>query len=163
MKDNDKVDGRKPGSDSLVGVPKHKVATGVGAVVGAAAAGAAVGTVAGPVGTVVGAVAGAVAGGLGADAVAGSFSQADEKHWKDNFSSRPYVKAGARYQDYGPAYAYGTQASSRHGGGTFDSVETELSQGWTSARGGSTLEWDHARAATRDAYDRKVSDARRPM
>jgi hypothetical protein len=104
-----------------------------------------------------------VAGALGGDAIASSLSQEDERHWKGSFSSRPYVKPGARYQDYGPAYAYGTQAFSRHGGDPFESVEPELSQGWMTARGGSTLAWEHAKDATRDAYDRKGGSASRPM
>jgi len=43
-------------------------------------------------------------------------------------------------------------------GHSFDAIETELSHGWNTARGVSGLDWDRARNATRDAWNR-VSDA----
>ena len=132
---------RRRDDESLVGVPSHPVATGVGAVLGGAAAGAAAGSVGGPVGAVVGAAIGAVAGGLGADAVANSIDQvAEANYWRENFSNRPYVPADGRYDDYGPAYAFGAGAFERHLGRSFDEVEGELSRGWTSSRGQSRLE-----------------------
>ncbi len=134
------------------------VAGGVtGAVVGGAAAGAAAGGMTGPVGAAVGAAVGAVAG-----AVAGSRMRADptveDSYWRDNYSSRPYVRQGATYDEYAPAYRYGWDSYSRYPDRSFDEVEPELSRDWPDARGTSSLEWEHAKHASRDAWHR-MSDA----
>lgn len=138
------------------------VATGVGAVVGGAAggvaggaaAGAAVGGMTGPVGAVIGAAVGAVAGALAGKGLARAVDPvAESSYWRDNYSTRPYV-SGAGYQDYGPAYDYGVDAFSRNPNRRFDELEPELSRDWNSRRGSSSLEWDRAKHATRDAWDR---------
>jgi hypothetical protein len=147
--------------EPLVGVPSHPVAAAVGAVVAGAATGAVVGTAAGPVGTAIGAVVGAVAGGLGGDAIASSVSEAsDDAHWRDNFKSRPYVAEGSSYDDYGPAYAFGEHARRRHPSASFNEVESDLAGGWGEARRDSKLEWEHAKHAVRDAWDRTANPAR---
>jgi hypothetical protein len=142
---------------------KSNKGTGTGAVLGAAAggvaggaaAGALVGGMTGPVGAAVGAAVGAVVGAVtgrkAADPVA------EESYWRDNYSSRPYIKGGASYDDYGPAYRYGADSYSRSQGRSFDEVEPELGRNWASTRGRSSLEWEHAKHASRDAWHR-VSD-----
>jgi len=137
----------------------HPVGTGVGAVAGAVAAGAAAGTAAaGPVGTVIGAAVGAVAGGLIGKGVAEMIDpKAEDRFWRDNYSSRPYVDSGATYDDYGPAYRYGVDAAVRNPGRAFDDVDAELGTNWPSTRGTSRLEWDRAKHAARDSWQR-VSD-----
>ena len=131
----------------------HPVATGVGAL-GGAAAGAAAGTMAGPVGTVVGAVAGAVVGGLGGSAVGRAFDPAEEdRYWRENYSSEPYVESGRSYDDYGPAYTLGMTGRSTYGG-RFEEAEDRLSQEWTRQRGGSSLSWEQAREPSRAAWHR---------
>jgi hypothetical protein len=143
-----------PSDDPVVGIPSHPVATGVGAVA-AGATGAMVGSAAGPVGTVVGAVVGAVIGGLGSDAIASAVGEAhDAAYWRENYANRPYAKPGRSYDDYGPAYAYGEQARQRHGNRDFDSLAPELGQQWHAVRGPSALDWDEAKPAARDAWDR---------
>ena len=131
---------------------KGAVAGGVvGGVAGGAAAGAAAGGMTGPVGAAVGAAVGAVVG-----AVAGrrkADPAVEEAYWRDNYSTRPYV-AGGSYDDYGPAYRYGADAYSRYPDRSFDEVEPELGRGWTGARGSSSLEWERAKHASRDAWHR---------
>jgi hypothetical protein len=139
-------------------VGSHPVGPGVGALAGGAAAGAAAGTVAGPVGTVVGAAVGAVVGGLAGKGIAEAIDPtAEDAYWRDNYSSRPYVGSDASYDDYGPAYAYGVNSYSTYAGRDWDDVEPELSGRWNTMRGQSSLDWDRAKHATRDAWDR-VSD-----
>jgi len=136
----------------------HPVGVGVGAAAGGMAAGAAVGTVAGPVGTAVGAAVGAVLGGLAGKSVAELVDPTlEDAYWRDNYAQRPYVDTGASYDDYGPAYRYGVDAYTRRDGRSFDEAETDLAAGWTSARRTSQLDWDIARPAARDAWQR-VSD-----
>jgi hypothetical protein len=141
------------------------VATGVGAVLGGAAggvaggaaAGAAVGGMTGPVGLAVGAVVGAVAGALAGKGIANAVDPvAEDAYWRDNHSNRSYA-SGSDYDEYRPAYGYGVDAYTRFPNRTFDDVETELGRDWNSKRGSSSLEWNRAKQATRDAWQR-VSD-----
>lgn len=141
------------------------VATGVGAVVGGtaggvvggAAAGAALGGMTGPVGLAVGAVIGAVAGALAGKGIADAVDPvAEDAYWRDNHSNRPYAN-GTNYDDYRPAYGFGVDARSRYPDRTFDDVEPELRRDWMSKRGSSSIEWDRAKLASRDAWQR-ISD-----
>lgn len=150
-------------SDTTDKTGSHTAATGVGAalgglaggVAGGAAAGAAVGGMTGPVGAAVGAVAGAVAGALAGKGVAAAIDPVGEDtYWRDNYTSRPYITSQDTYDDYGPAYKYGVDAYSRYPDRAFDDVESDLSRDWRNARGRSSLEWDRARHATRDAWQR---------
>jgi hypothetical protein len=143
----------------------HPVAKGVGAAVGGvaggvaggAAAGAAVGGVTGPVGAAIGAVAGAAVGYMAGKGIADIDPAVEETYWRDNYLDQPYYLSGRSYDDYGPAYRYGAESYKRYPERGFDEVEPELSRDWGRARGGSTLEWEHAKHATRDAWKR-VSD-----
>ena len=124
----------------------------VGGVAGGAAAGAAAGGMTGPVGAAVGAAVGAVVG-----AIAGrrkADPTVEDAFWRDNYSTRPYVNSGATYDDYGPAYRHGVDAYTRYPDRSFDEVESDLGRDWHSARGNSSLEWEHAKHASRDAWHR---------
>ncbi len=153
------IKGASANRDPLTGTPgAHPVGTGLGAVAGGIATGAAVGTVAGPVGTAIGAAVGAVVGGLAGKGIAEQIDPTrEDAYWQENFKSRPYASGGS-YLDYGPAYAYGVTSYSRYPGRKFDDVESDLSRDWNSAKGSSSLTWDRAKLATRDAYHR-VSDS----
>ncbi|MGL6112920.1 MAG: glycine zipper domain-containing protein [Rubrivivax sp.] len=151
--DNRKLDANR---DPLTGTPgSHAVGTGIGAVVGGAAAGAATGTVAGPVGTAVGAAIGAVVGGLAGKGVAEAIDPTREHaYWSENFSGRDYVEKGSSFDDYGPAYDYGVDARGQYPGRGFDDVESDLSRDWSTRRGTSSLSWERAKHAARDAWNR---------
>jgi hypothetical protein len=138
----------------------HPVGTAVGGAAGAVATGAAVGSVAGPVGAVVGAAIGAAAGGMAGKLAADYVDpQMEDEFWRKNWSDRKYTDGGFTYdQDWGPAYRYGVDAYTRYPDRRYDEMESDLSAGWSGARGGSRLEWDRARHATREAWQR-VSDA----
>ncbi|MCR5867246.1 MAG: glycine zipper domain-containing protein [Aquincola tertiaricarbonis] len=150
-------------TDHIDDKTKHPVATGTGAVVGGvaggvaggAAAGAAVGGMTGPVGAVVGAAVGAVAGALAGKGIGKAVDPAaEETYWRDNYASRPYVTPGSTYDDYGPAYRHGVDAYSRYPDRNYDDIESDLSRDWGTSRGNSSLEWEHAKHASRDAWHR---------
>ena len=149
------TDERDLNRDPLSGTPgAHPVGVGVGAA-GGAATGAAIGALGGPVGVAVGAAVGAVAGGLAGKSVAEAIDPTvEEQYWSDNYRSRPYVTNGTDYKTYQPAYRYGWESFERYPGRSFDEVEPELQRGWDAQRGDSTLTWDNAKAATRDAWHR---------
>lgn len=154
----------------MVDVKDKGTATGVGAAVGGvaggvaggAAAGAAVGGMTGPVGAAVGAAVGAVAGALAGRGMAAD-PAVEDAYWRDNYASRPYVDSGSNYDDYAPAYRYGVDAYSRHPGRSFDDVESDLGRDWGTARGRSSLEWERAKHATRDAWQRLSDNVERAI
>jgi hypothetical protein len=142
----------------------HPIGAAAGAV-GGTLAGAVIGAAAGPVGSLAGAVAGATLGsGLGASAseaqspVVGTATPDTSTHdayWRESYAARPYIPSGANYDDYEPAYRYGTQAYLRTDHPrAWDEVEAELKSGWEDARGRSRLQWADARHAVRDAWVR---------
>ncbi len=133
----------------------HPVGTGVGGALGGAAAGAAVGTVAGPVGMAIGAAVGVVAGGLAGKGVAEAMDPTrEDSYWRDNYRDRPYVAQDSSYDDYGPAYAFGTDSANRNQGRSFEDAEPELEMQWPDRSGKSSLSWDKAREPARDAWHR---------
>jgi hypothetical protein len=113
----------------------------------------------GPLGThPLGTAPGAAAGGLAGKKIADLIDPAAElAYWRENFSSRPYVRRGATFNEYRPAYSYGIHAYSRHEGRSFEEVEPQLMREWDSAKGISSLTWEGAKLATRDAWQH-VSD-----
>ena len=142
--------------DPITGEPgSHPVGTGVGAVAGGAT-GVVIGTaVGGPVGGVVGGAIGAVAGGLAGKGVAEKVDPTVESaYWRDNYSTRPYVTKGEKFETYEPAYRYGWESRNRYAGRRFEDVETDLGRDWNNYRGDSSLTWDRAKLATRDAWHR---------
>jgi hypothetical protein len=141
----------------------HPVGTAVGGIAGAAVAGAAVGSVAGPIGAAVGAAIGAAAGGMSGKLVADFVDpQLEEAFWSKNWSDRHYIDGGFTYdQDYAPAYRYGVDAFTRYPDRHYDEFEPELAAGWHEARGTSRLDWDRARPASLDAWQRVKDQAER--
>jgi hypothetical protein len=130
------------------------VGVGAGAA-GGATAGAAVGSIAGPLGIAAGAVVGGTAGGLAGKAAAEAVNPTlEDKYWRSNYASRPYVKAGDSYDLYGPAYHYGWESYGRHEGVSFDDAETDLRRGWEAREGVAGQSWERAKHAVRDAWHR---------
>jgi hypothetical protein len=96
-----------------------------------------------------------VVGGLAGKGVAEAVDPTrEDAYWRENYSSRPYVDRGSSYSDYGPAYALGVGAVGRYPGRSFDELEPELSRQWTADGGVSTLRWDSASPAAREAWNR---------
>lgn len=156
-KDKDKTRGRDLNRDPITGQPgSHPIGTGVGAA-GGAIAGMAAGAFFGPIGMLVGTAVGAMAGGATGNAIAESVDPTGEvDYWRDNYRSRPYAKATYDYdKDYAPAYRYGVESRNRHRDRTWDtSLEADLRRGWDQTRSSSSLDWEQAKPAVRDSWDR---------
>ncbi len=83
-----------------------------------------------------------------------AYADSDER-FRTHFERAPYRGPEHQYEDFVPAYRYGTRSrfSSDFGGRMWDdTVADELRLGWNSARGSSRLDWDEAKGAVRDAY-----------
>lgn len=145
--------------DPITGAPgAHPLGVGAGAAAGGVA-GAALGAVAGPVGAAVGMVAGAVAGGLGGKGVAEVVNPTEEDaYWREEYWNRPYAEEETPYETYQPAYRTGYEGFTRYPGRRYEEVESDLQRDYESA-GKSSLDWERAKYATRDAWHR-VEDSR---
>jgi len=86
-----------------------------------------------------------------------SWNPTEEDYWRESFTDRSYAR-GASFDDYSPAYRFGTENYSRFDGASFDEVEDDLSREWEAAKGKSKLAWDKAKLAVKDAWQR-TSDA----
>lgn len=133
----------------------HPIGTAAGSGSGALAGAAVGGAVGGPVGALVGGVAGAIVGG-GAGHAAGEAVNptVEDKYWRENYNSRPYVRDNTSYDEYQPAYRAGWESATENRGRKFDEVETDVQRRYDSSRGDSKLEWNDAKEAARDAWHR---------
>jgi hypothetical protein len=75
-------------------------------------------------------------------------------HWDDNYSS-----LGGSYDDYEPAYRYGTEmrSSARYRDRSWDEVETDLKSDWESRHPGEST-WEKFKAAVRRGWDKITPD-----
>lgn len=146
--------------DAITGAPgSHPIGTGIGAA-SAGAAGTAIGTMVAPgpgtvIGGAIGAVVGAVAGGYAGKGIAEAINPTDEEaYWRDEYRNRPYYDQGVEYSEYAPAYRYGWESRARYQDKRYEEVEQDLERDWQQHRGESSLDWDRAKLAARDAWHR---------
>lgn len=154
----------KPVNDGKVtsNLSSHPLGTTLGTVGGAAAgvggavvAGAASGAVVGPAGAALGAAVGGVVGAMTGHTIAAQVNPKDEDlFWRSHYVERHYVKDGQNYTIYQPAFMYGVESYSKNPDRDFDELESTLSEDWYKTRGNSPLDWEDAKLATRDAYER---------
>lgn len=74
--------------------------------------------------------------------------------WQSTYYSRPYIKEGDSYEQFGPAYQYGWESRVFYDPRTFAEVELFLIRDWSAHQGKSNLSWDKARQAVRDSWNR---------
>jgi hypothetical protein len=78
------------------------------------------------------------------------------KHWTSNYAS-----SGASYDDYLPAYRYGSEMrdSDKYRGRDWSVVESELRSDWEARYGsGAASTWEKFKAAIRHGWDRMTGD-----
>jgi hypothetical protein len=83
----------------------------------------------------------------------------DDSYFRNHFAST-YGASGAAYDDYAPAYSYGSQmaSSGRYTGRQWDEIEPELRSDWDSRYGsGGASTWEKMKAAVRHGWDRITS------
>ena len=96
------------------------------------------------------------------DAVKDSWDRADrtystyentDRYFASRFDTAEYRADDDSFEDYRPAYRYGTQARTRYSDRDWDDkMEGELKEGWDKAKGTSRLTWERAKTAVRDAF-----------
>ncbi len=144
-------------ADVITGEPgSHPVGTGIGGV-GGAAAGAAIGTMAGPLGTLIGGAIGAIVGGGAGHAAAEAIDPThEEAYWRAEHANADYYKEGYDFdRDLHPAYAVGYANRARYpADARFEDHEADLERSWHEVKGESRMEWNEARRASADAWNR---------
>lgn len=93
------------------------------------------------------------------DGMSGTTGVRDDRYYRTHFQSN-YGSSGSSYDDYAPAYSYGTQmrSDSRYGGRQWDDVESELRTDWESRNTGVGATWEKMKAAVRHGWDRMTDD-----
>ena len=144
-------------ADPITGEPgSHPLGTGIGSL-GGAAAGAAIGTMAGPLGTLIGGAIGAIVGGGAGHAAAEAIDPTrEEAYWRAEYAKADYYREGHDFdRDLHPAYAVGYANRARYPAeARFEDHESDLERSWHEVKGESRLEWNDARRASRDAWNR---------
>jgi uncharacterized protein (TIGR02271 family) len=83
-------------------------------------------------------------------------TNADDSYYRSHFTSN-YGTTGGSYDDYAPAYSYGTQmrSDSRYQGRQWDDVESDLRSDWDTRYGkGGASTWEKMKAAVRHGWDK---------
>ncbi len=78
----------------------------------------------------------------------------EDDYWRTHYSNQEYVERNAPYSAYQPAYRTGYEGRGQYPGKTYDEVEADLQRGYEKSKDNSTLSWDKARKAARDAWNR---------
>lgn len=136
----------------------HILSTG-SATLGGGVLGAVVGAV---VGGTPGLTLGAVAGGAAGAIIGHRLSEAadprgDLGHFQQVFRTTPYYADGMNWDDYAPAYRYGLDTYTTHGGQPFATAASALAEDWGRVRGVSRLSWEQAQPAVEHAW-RELDD-----
>ncbi len=153
MANSDTTLGSNQHPDPITGEPNSRpLGTGIGAASGAAT-GAAMGAIGGPVGAVIGGAIGAVTGGLVGKGIEESVDpDAHDAYWRSNHGSQSYANTGD-YTQYQSAYRTGYMGAGTHVGHTFDEAEAHLKNDYESTKDAASVSWDHAKHATRNAFE----------
>ncbi|MBI5278139.1 MAG: PA2169 family four-helix-bundle protein [Burkholderiales bacterium] len=80
-----------------------------------------------------------------------TFPPGEAAYWEEVCVAEPYFVTGRTTLDYLPAYELGWTSYTRYGNDV-DACENLMANDWALRKGGSTLSWDEARAATRAGW-----------
>lgn len=80
--------------------------------------------------------------------------RANRSHWNST-----YGQDGGTYDDYAPAYSYGSSLASdeKFRGRSWDDAESDIRSDWESRNAGTTSTWDKMKAAVRHGWERITS------
>ena len=87
----------------------------------------------------------------------GSTTADDDGYYRNHYQSN-YAIAGGAYDDYAPAYTYGSQMRSQYAGREWEDVETDLHTNWDTRNSGGASTWEKMKAAVRHGWDRMTNN-----
>jgi hypothetical protein len=96
------------------------------------------------------------AGSEGGSEESAQLADVDDTYYREHWNSN-YADAGDKYEDYAPAYQYGSRlaGSDRYQGRRWNDVESDVRSDWESRNPGST--WEKFKAAIRHGWERMTS------
>ncbi|SFD26584.1 DUF2382 domain-containing protein [Massilia yuzhufengensis] len=77
----------------------------------------------------------------------------DDTYYRNHFQNT-YGTGGGSYDDYAPAYGYGTHMRSQFAGRQWGDVEGSLRSDWETRNAGGASTWEKVKAAVRHGWDR---------
>jgi hypothetical protein len=87
----------------------------------------------------------------------GKGSMSDDDYYRRDWTTN-YANSGGRYEDYQPAYSYGSEmaGNTKYRGRKWDEVESDLRSDWDTRHpgGSSGSTWERMKAAVRHGWDR---------
>ena len=81
----------------------------------------------------------------------------DDSYYRNHFQSN-YATGGDAYDDYSPAYTYGSQMRGQYAGRQWGDVENDLRTDWETRNHGGVSTWEKMKAAVRHGWDRMTND-----
>ena len=78
----------------------------------------------------------------------------EESYWSGHFARQPYVQPGEPYSRFRAAYRFGWEARAQYTHRTWADVELHLKNQWQRDPANYDFDWNRARPAVRDAWDR---------
>src|SRR5205823_2884490 len=82
----------------------------------------------------------------------------DDSAFRSDWQSN-YASSGGSYDDYAPAYRYGSEARSKYQGRNWDDVESDLRSDWDTRYGkGGAPTWEKFKAAVRHASNNATAN-----
>jgi uncharacterized protein (TIGR02271 family) len=69
-------------------------------------------------------------------------------HWTSN-----YATTGKTYEDYAPAYSYGSDMANQYRGRQWNDVESDVRSNWESRNAGGASTWEQFKGAVRHGWD----------
>jgi len=82
----------------------------------------------------------------------------DDTYYRNHFNSN-YASAGGRYEDYAPAYGYGSTmaGTDQYRGRAWNDVEPSLRSDWETRNPGSTSTWEKMKGSVRHGWEKMTS------
>ncbi|GGE69070.1 YsnF/AvaK domain-containing protein [Massilia psychrophila] len=82
----------------------------------------------------------------------------DDTYYRNHFNSN-YASAGGRYEDYAPAYGYGSTmaGNDQYRGRAWNDVEPSLRSDWETRNPGSTSTWEKMKGSVRHGWEKMTS------
>ena len=82
----------------------------------------------------------------------------DDTYYRNHFNSN-YASAGGRYEDYAPAYGYGSTMADndQYRGRAWNDVEPSLRSDWETRNPGSTSTWEKMKGSVRHGWEKMTS------
>lgn len=99
---------------------------------------------------------------ISGNAIGDAYWESENKYWRSTYPTRAYYSSAKEYSVYEPAYRYGVDIYNRNPDKPYTALnQSELRGKWDSFRGNSTLSWEDAEPATRDAYEHMATQKRK--